>query len=375
MGLRKGRTKQLLESGIDCALLAVEIYNKPRAPFRVEMFITHMIMAWTKVFHAHFQNTIGEKYFYRIKGKTRFITIDGERKAWELKTCLTKKPDLSPSVKANLEFFIKLRNKIEHRYIDKDEIGVVIFGECQALLNNFEEFVIDCFGEEYALNESLAFSLQFSRLRTDGQQAASKKLLSSEVKELKEFIDKYRLALSDDVFNTQEYSIKLISIPKIANTNRSDLAVEFVNWSALSVDDRENYNRLQAIVKDKTIIKEGINPGKLKAGDIKQKINDSILNDFSHYDHKCLYTIFSIRPVGIDKENDPFNTHTSYCHYDEAHGDYLYQEKWYEFIVEGLAKGLLTKEFWQEKYKTTSKIQINEFLNLFKTIKSIVDVL
>ena len=27
--LRKGRTKSLLESSIDCALLAVEIYNKP----------------------------------------------------------------------------------------------------------------------------------------------------------------------------------------------------------------------------------------------------------------------------------------------------------------------------------------------------------
>lgn len=33
MNLRKGKTKSLLESSIDCALLAVEIYNKPRASF------------------------------------------------------------------------------------------------------------------------------------------------------------------------------------------------------------------------------------------------------------------------------------------------------------------------------------------------------
>lgn len=375
MGLRKGRTKQLLESGIDCALLAVEVYNKPRAPFRVETFITHMIMAWTKIFHSHFHNTIGEKYFYRERGTKRFKKIDGEKKAWELKTCIKKKNDLSDSVKANLDFFIKLRNKIEHRYIDKDEIGVVIFGECQSLLNNFEEFVIECFGEEYALNESLAFSLQFSRLRTDGQRVASKKLLSNEVTDLKEFIDKYRLSLDDEIFNSQEYSVKLISIPKISNTSRNDLAVEFVNWNSLSSDDQENYNKLQAIIKDKTVVKEGINPGKLKAGDVKQKINDSILADFSHYDHKCLYTIFSVRPVGNLKDTDPFNTNTTYCHYDEAHDDYLYQESWFEFIKTGVESGLLSKEIWKDYWNNNSVINIEEFKNEIASVIQDANVL
>ena len=63
MTLRKGKTKSLLESSIDCALLAVEIYNKPRALFRVENFITNMIMAWTRLLHAHFNQTIGERAF------------------------------------------------------------------------------------------------------------------------------------------------------------------------------------------------------------------------------------------------------------------------------------------------------------------------
>lgn len=123
--LRKGKTKSLLESSIDCALLAVEIYNKPRAPFRVESFITHMIMAWTRLFQAHFNFTIGETYFY--KGNNgRYKIIDGEKKAWELKTCIKEYGQLSNPVKTNLEFFIKLRNKIEHRTIDKDEVGLTI---------------------------------------------------------------------------------------------------------------------------------------------------------------------------------------------------------------------------------------------------------
>jgi len=360
MGLRQGKTKQQLESGIDCALLAVEIYNKPRTPFRVENYITNMIMAWTKIFHAHFQNTIGDKYFYKMKGSARYELIDGERKAWELTTCIRNFAKLSPSVKANLEFFIKLRNKIEHRHINKDEIGLIIFGECQALLNNFESFVIDCFGEEYAINESLAFALQFSKLRTNQQRKASKNLLSKEVKELKDFITKYRESLDEETFNSQDFSIKLISVPKISNTNRNDLAVEFVNWNTVQEKDKHKYSKLLAIIKEKHIIKEVINPGKLKAGAIVDKVNaNSLISDFSHFDHKCLCSIFSIRPFQEEKEKDPFNTNSDYCHYDEAHDDYLYQETWVDYIIGLINNKGWTKDGWKEKFDNSEKLDIH----------------
>ncbi|MDZ7742217.1 MAG: DUF3644 domain-containing protein [Bacteroidota bacterium] len=193
-----------------------------------------MIIAWTRVFHANFNTTIGDKYFYKKKGSKFYDIIDGERRAWELKTCITKFGKLDKPVRANLEFFIKLRNKIEHRYIGKEEIGTIIFGECQALLYNFENFIVNTFGDEFALNESLAFALQFSKLRTTSQAKASKKLLSKEVKELTTFITKYKSGLDDQTFNSQEYSIKLVAIPKVSNTNRNDLAVEFVNWGESS---------------------------------------------------------------------------------------------------------------------------------------------
>jgi hypothetical protein len=358
MGLRQGKTKQLLESAIDCALLAVEIYNKPRTPFRVENYITNMVMAWTKVFHAHFQNTIGEKYFYKQKGSNRYMLVDGERRAWELTTCMKKVSTLSPSVKANLEFFIKLRNKIEHRHINKDEIGTIIFGECQSVLNNFESFVIECFGEEYALNESLAFALQFSTLRTSQQRKASKTLLAKEVKELMDFISKYRLSLHEATFNSQEFSIKLISVPRISNTSRNDLAVEFVNWNTVKDADREKYTRLLAIIKEKHVIKEVINPGRLKAGAVVETVKqESLIPNFSHFDHKCLCCIFSIRPYQNEKEKDPFNTNSEYCHYDEAHDDYLYQEAWADYITDLINNKGWTKERWKKKFYNSEQEQ------------------
>lgn len=320
-----------------------------------------MIMAWTRVFHAYYHQTIGEKYFYKEKDGRFYKKIDSDKKAWELKTCISNKSNLDKSVKANLEFFIKLRNKIEHRHIDKDEIGIMIFGECQALLNNFENFVIENFGEEYALNESLAFALQFSRLRTNSQQKASKKLLSKEVIELKEFIEKFRGGIDEATFNAQEFSIKLISIPKVTNTGRNDLAVEFVNWKELSEEEKENYEKLIAIVKDKTLFKEGINPGKLKPGDVLLKLKEVSGKDLNHFDHRCLYTIFSIRPTGTEKDIDAFNTDTGFCHYDEPHQDYVYQDTWVDFVSDILTFNILNKSQWTKAFKDGEKLDIKEY--------------
>lgn len=360
MQLRKGKTKTLLESSIACALLSVEIYNKPKAPFRVEGYITHMIMAWTRLFQSYFNHTIGDKFYYKESGKYKLI--DGDKKAWEVKTCIVKYGKLVESVKSNLEFFIKLRNKIEHRTVDKDEIGVLIFGECQSLLYNYENELISIFGNEFALNESLAYSLQFSRIRTSKQLQANKQLLSNEVKEVKEFIEKYRSSLKEEIFNSQEYSIKLIQIPKITNTNRNDLAVEFVNWNSLSETDKKNYEKVTALVKDKVIKTEVINPGKLKPGKILQIINKNLSIKINHRDHKCILAIFGIRPYNeFEKNHDPFETNTKYCHYDEAHDDYLYQESWIDFLAYNLSAGKLTKEMWREKFTSKEKLDIKIF--------------
>lgn len=359
--LRKGKTKSLLESSVDCALLAVEIYNKPRAPFRVETFITHMIMAWTRLFQAHFNLTIGDTYFYKEKNG-RYKIIDGDKKAWELKTCILEYGKLSQPVKTNLDFFIKLRNKIEHRTIDKDEIGLSIFGECQSLLYNYENELIKLFGEDYAINESLAYSLQFSRIRTPQQKEASKQLLSNEYKDLMEFIRKYREHLRDDIFQSQEYSIKLIQIPKIANANKNDLAVEFVNWNVLSEDDKDKYEKLNAIVKDKVIKREAVNIGKIKPGQVLAKIKDKIDFKLNHTDHKYLLCIFNIRPYPeFLADTDPFDTNTKYCHYDEAHKDYLYQDEWVDFLIQFITANKIPRNDWKELYKQKKLLKIEDY--------------
>lgn len=364
MKLRLGKTKNIIESAIDSALLAVEIYNKPRTAFRREGYISLMMIAWNKLLHAYFNHKIGDKYYYKEKNG-RYKLVDGDKKAWELKTSVRKYQQLSnkplnASIEANLKFFILLRNKIEHRHISRVEIDTILFGEYQALLYNFENLLTELFGEEFSLNENLSFSLQFSKIRTDQQKQANKEILSKDVVDIKSFVESYRSALTDDIYSSQEYSVKLVQIPKIANTNRSDLAIEFVNWSDLSDQDKENYGKVTAIIKDKVIKIEAANVGKLKATDVVDEVNKNVQNKINQYDHKCIYSVFSIRPLG-NKNSHPFDTNTAYCLYDEVHNDYVYVGEWSKYITNLFNKYNLTREEIRTWYKKGIKKQIEDY--------------
>lgn len=359
MILRKGKTKFILISSIESALLAVEVYNKPRIHFKVEAYILLMIIAWTKLFHSYFNHEIGNKYYYK-KRNGRYEIVDGERKAWDLKTCIKKFGKLRETIKANLEFFIGLRNKVEHRYVTKSELDILIFGECQSLLYNYENILIEIFGQDYSINENLAYSLQFSQMRTNEQILSNKKVLSREIRNIREYVEKYRSSLSDDIFCSQEYSIKLIQIPKISNTNRNDLSVEFVRWDELSEEDVENYKKLDVIIKDKIVKKEAVNIDRIKPGVVLERIEERTGIKLSHYDHMCFYYVFSVRP--ISNENlDPFETNTKYCHYDELHDDYVYQETWVDFLVKIISERKVSISSMRNDYKAQEKIIISNY--------------
>lgn len=359
MGLRKGKTKTILESSMDSALLAVEIYNKPRTTFRAEAYITLMIMAWTRLFHAHFNNTIGDRFYYK-NPNGRFKMVDGQRKAWELTECIKKYGLLPEPIKKNLEFFIKLRNRIEHRNIDRKDVDVLIFGECQALLYNYESLLIELFGDSYALNESLVYSLQFSQIRQKGQIQANKSALSKDIAEIFSYVEKYRNSITEDIYNSQEFSIKLIQVPKISNTSRSEAAVDFVKWSELDAEDRERYDQLTVIVKDKSVKIEAANVGKLKPTKVVEKVNELLVGkSISRNDHSALWRLFTIRPE--TDADDPFDTNIEFCHYDEVHNDYLYQETWVEFIVILIQSNRLSNQEIRDKARSGEQLKVDEY--------------
>lgn len=364
MKLRKGKPKTILEGALDSALLAVEVYNKPRTQFRTQAFISLMIIAWTRLLHAHFHRTIGDVYYEKLNG--RFKTVNGERWAWDLSTSIKEfnkreSEKISDSVKANLEFFLRLRHKVEHKHLEKTDLDTLVFGECQALLYNFEDLAIRLFGESYALNENIVFSLQFSRMRTKGQTTSNRMILSKDLKDVRGFVEKYRNNLDEPVFQSQEYSIKLLQIPRISNTNKQDVAIEFVRWDTLSTEDKKNYEHIVTLIKDKKTEVEGINVERLKPGKVCDEVKKKTGIKLSpSYDHRVLTKIFSVRPSsGAD---DPFQTDTRYCHYDDTHEDYVYQREWVDFIINLFEHHNWTKEKIKEMDRSGSTLKADEIL-------------
>ncbi|MFN0278714.1 MAG: DUF3644 domain-containing protein [Pyrinomonadaceae bacterium] len=290
----------------------------------------------------------------------RYEIVDGERKAWELSKCIRQFGKLNSAVTANLEFIIGLRNKIEHRHIDELTIGALVFGECQSLLYNYENVLIELFGQEYAVNENLAYSLQFSTMRTAEQKKSVKSYQSREATRIKEYVKNYREDLPEDVFLSQEFSIKLIQIPKVSNTSRNDLAIEFVNWKDLSDEERAAYEKLEVLVKEKREVHGVANLGRVKPGSILKEVEEKTGIKLNHNDHRCLYYVFSVRP--ITEEHLPTDqTNDKYCVYDTVHEDYLYAPAWADFLVAVLSSGQLTMEVVKENFKNRTKLLFVDF--------------
>lgn len=328
------KTYKLLEKSKDSALLAVEIYNKPRTEFKTGGFVVLMHIAWTSLFHAIFERD-RIMYYYK-KNKVHYETIDGDYKAWELSTCLKKYgTTIDDPVKKNLQFLIKLRNKIEHRFapmLDQD-----IFGECQANLINFEQFLEEEFGEKHTINENLVFSLQFSHILHKKQHKSLRVKQTKDYKELKGFVDTYRAKLDKNTLNSMNYNFKVYLLPKVGNHKKSsDFTLEFIPYDIKNKEEMNEYNKFLVAIKEKKILLDGLTPSDV-ANAVYEALKDDmpeewIFNASSHH-AKC-WRFYEVRPSSSSKK--PEETKSQYCKYFKPYNQYIYTEQWKNFLINEL---------------------------------------
>ena len=217
------------------------------------------------------------------------------------------------------------------------------------------------FGAQYALNEALVYSLQFSHLRTSKQKEANKSALSKDLSDIVGYIEKFRNGLNDEIYNSQEYSIKLIQIPKISNTNRADAAIEFVKWDELSPEDRTAYEHIAVIIKDKRVKVLAANIKRLKPSEVIQNVNSQLpKNILTQNLHVTLYKLFSIRPP--NGAEDPFETNAEFCLFDETHNDYVFQDAWVEFLVHFFQVSGFTPAQLRTKERAGETLRVDQYI-------------
>jgi len=292
--------KQLLQKAREAVMLAVEFYNKPSVSFKSEGYITMMIIAWTSLFHAYFlKNKI--KPFYRKKRSgvkiPRFERIietlsDGKvvwnYKWWDLSKCLKEyfKDDSGNPIRKNLEFFIPLRNMIEHRNIPL--LDDPIFGECQALLINLNNFIERNFDKKYSIKNLLSFSLQLAKTPTNILSASKDELKKYGANSIVEFIKAYRSTLSTEQFESSEYSFKAVLIQVKNHESKDSLPLKFIHEKDLTEKQKSKLNDIGIVlIKDRKIKIE----------------EDKMLEEYKlSYKDLCKRLKIKIRKIKINKQ-------------------------------------------------------------------------
>lgn len=330
-GLPK-RVRLLLEKARHSALLAVETYNRPGAPFRTFGYIVLMQIAWTSLLHAIFLKR-SVKPYYRKRGGRRFEIVDGEPKRWELLECVSRYwASSEPASAKNLRFMCQLRNRIEHRELPS--IDIFVLGECQAMLFNFEALIDAEFGPRYSINESLVVPLQLSRIRAAASGVALHELIRPLPEDLLSWVRAFRSSLTQEEVDSPEYSFRVLLIPEVKNNpTRDALPVEFVHYRP---GEDADLDRAFALIKRAPV--PVVNQGFLKPSKVVAMVAARLPHgtSFTVDTHTRCWRYFAVRPRAGDPR--PENCRQNYCLYDAVHGDYVYTQGWVEFLVSELSK-------------------------------------
>lgn len=313
----------LIEKARDSATQAISTYNDPRSIFRTGNFSVLMIIAWTALLHAYFEKN-KTKYFYK-KNQYRYEIIDGEKKAWDLHKCVSEIFEENDPVRKNIELFIRLRNKIEHRNLPGLDPELV--GESQALVLNFEEWIAEEFGEEYSLLDTIFVPIQL----TSTQRSLPKTKIE---KNILQFIQTYRNVLEANVINSQKFTFKAYLVPKIGNhRTSSDMAIEFVKYDESNPEEMEKYNKAIVAIKEKAVPVANLNH--YKPTQVLEKLAEHGFSKNPHW-HTTMWRRYKVRPGG--NATNKSDCKTDYCVYDSAHSDYLYTDAWVELLIAELQK-------------------------------------
>ncbi|MEC7642866.1 DUF3644 domain-containing protein [Idiomarina sp.] len=310
---------KLIKKAKEFALLAVSTYNNPFTHFKTHGFIVDLVIAYTALFHAIFEKR-GIEYFYKKKDGTPKL-IDGQKKAWELTACIKEYwGSINTAEKANLELLIGLRNKIEHRSLP--ELDLMVAGYCQSSLSNFEEILINEFGDNHSLMANLAIAMQLTRTATAAQEDALKKFQAGNYKVVRDYIEQYNHALPDDIAKSQKYRLNVYLIPNIEkNKNKADLAVTFVKAEDLTADELAAYEQGIALIKGLE------SPYKYRPGQVVEQVK-KVHPNFNMTRHTDAWKKHKARPARPKKEHK-----NEYCGYVSGFDGYLYSQKWVDLLI------------------------------------------
>lgn len=293
-------------------------------------FLTHMHKAWHYLLHAEFKKG-GIDYHYK-ESNGQYKIIDGEPKAWDLEWCVKQRyPNSADPVRLNVELFVALRNKVEHRY--EHNLKIVTGGKAQALVMNYEQERVAHFGPTYSLADQLRFPITLQSLTAEGQ-AKQRAAVAKLPKATRDLVAQFEAAIDPVVKDDLRYDYRVRLVPIVGKKIDSDLAVNFVNLDDLTEEERKIMTEAGRTGTVITRVKhvEVANKAKLRASAVAERVEVKLPFHFSVYgEHTEMWRRLNVRPA--NNAPDPCLTDARYCIYDEPVSTYLYTDAWVDKII------------------------------------------
>ena len=322
---------RLLAKSRESALAAVRAYNDPDAGFRTETFIVLMVIAWNSLLQAMLERANVDYYERDKRGAP--IVVGGSEKVlgtWDL-VQLALGGDEYRAVRANLDFFLQLRNRISHRYLPA--LDVAVADEAQAMLLNFENLLAAQFGEEAALGDRLAVPLQLSGFRNEGSQRSLRKAQAQLPADVGSFLTSHRAGVDDDVLASPEYCLQIFFVPIAANRERSaDAVVRFVPPDKVTPELEKQLSKIGVVTKRR--ITPVASADLLTPTEVVTLVAERLPYRFTMDTHTRCWKHYAVRPAGGSSQ--PEATDDRYCRWDRLARGYGYTNAWVEKLLREL---------------------------------------
>ncbi len=306
----------LIQKSREAMLAAVQIYNNPLITFKTESFTVLSTIAWTYLLHAYYRDKKIDYKYFSMQGTRKKCDLNTDKtvRYWDLKKCISVQDSpLDQDVTNNINFLIGLRNQVEHK--KATGLDSYLSARYQASALNFNFYIKKLHGEKYALDQSLALSLQFSEL--DYNQFESTKKTEAKIPaNIISYIANFDKQLSDDEIKSDRFAYRLLFTKVLAKREgQADRVIEFIDpKSEMAINIDKQY-----------IVKVDTEKPKLSATQIIQKVQAAGFKSFGKHQH----TLFWKKHDGKNPDKG-FGTVVvkTWCWY----------QSWVDFIIGELGK-------------------------------------
>jgi hypothetical protein len=297
----------------ESALAAVRVYADPVAGFRSETFIQLMLVAWSALFQA------------MLEREGRPVVEDPAALA-----ALALPDPASDAVRANLDFFLRLRDLIAHRYLPSLDGHIV--AEAQALLVNFENLVVGQFGAEAALGERLCVPVALHRFgdQASGVRPATSPQLPADIQA---FLSHHREHVSEAVLRSPEYALQVFFVAVPASRQRpGDAGRYVVPAGAVPAVVADALQLLLATSEPEPVAPTAAAEALLRPAEVVVAVRRRLPYRFTSDTHQRAWKHYRVRPAAGSAE--PEATDERYCRWDHGYG---YTQEWVERLVTDLS--------------------------------------